>query len=45
MLNQTNCAFVLSNSKVDLVTNSFKDENKFKIDIISCRRAINSKKS
>lgn len=43
MLNQTNCAFVLSNSKVDLVTNSFKDENKFKIDIISCRRAINSK--
>jgi DNA adenine methylase len=36
--------FVMSNSDTDLVKNSFNDKEKFDIKIISCRRAINSKK-
>ena len=36
--------FVMSNSDTDLVKNSFDDNTKYDIKIISCRRAINSKK-
>ena len=33
----------MSNADVDLVKNTFNDE-RFKIEIISCKRSINSKK-
>jgi DNA adenine methylase len=36
--------FVMSNSDTDLVKNNFDDKTKYDIKIISCRRAINSKK-
>ena len=36
--------FVMSNSDVDLVKNSFDDKEKYDIKIISCKRSINSKK-
>ena len=36
--------FVMSNSNVSLVTDSFSDKEKFEIKTILCRRAINSKK-
>jgi len=36
--------FVMSNSDTDLVKNIFDDKTKYDIKIISCRRAINSKK-
>jgi DNA adenine methylase len=36
--------FVMSNSDVDLVKNSFDNKEKFDIKIISCKRSINSKK-
>ncbi len=36
--------FVMSNADVDMVKDEFKDNKKFKIDIISCKRSINSKK-
>lgn len=36
--------FMMSNSKVKLVTDKFKDDEKFKINEIECKRAINSKK-
>ena len=35
--------FLMSNADVDLVKNTFNDE-RFKIEIISCKRSINSKK-
>jgi len=38
---ETNTKFVMSNSNVELVTNSFED---FNIEEIICRRSINSKK-
>lgn len=37
------CKFLQSNANVALVTNSFSDK-RFKIEVIKCRRAINSKK-
>jgi DNA adenine methylase len=36
------CKFVLSNANVKLVTDSFKDST-YKIDVLICKRAINSK--
>ena len=36
--------FVMSNSDTDLVKNSFADTKKYSIDIVSCKRSINSKK-
>jgi DNA adenine methylase len=36
--------FVMSNSDVDMVKDEFKDNKKFTIKIISCKRSINSKK-
>lgn len=42
MLHKLPCHFLLSNSSVDLVYQSFTD-TRFKIDTITCRRAINSK--
>ena len=36
--------FLMSNSDVDLVKDSFSDKNKYIINIVSCKRSINSKK-
>jgi len=36
--------FVMSNSDTDLVKKSFADKKKYSIEIISCKRSINSKK-
>ena len=35
--------FLMSNSKVDLVTNAFPEDT-YQVNVIECRRAINSKK-
>jgi DNA adenine methylase len=36
--------FLMSNSDVELVRNSFNNKKKYKMKIISCKRSINSKK-
>lgn len=36
------CQFVMSNSKVSLVTNAF-DEEQYNVQVVSCKRSINSK--
>ena len=43
MVNKLKAKFLLSNSKVELVTESFSNK-KFTIETIECRRTINSKK-
>lgn len=41
LIKSVNCKFILSNANVKLVTDFFRDS--YKIDVISCKRAINSK--
>ena len=43
MLNKISAKFLLSNSNIKFVKDYFKGE-KFTVDIIECRRTINSKK-